>query len=302
LVDVVLCTNRQSPYLRQLLDSLLAQTFTDWRLVVVDDGVPDRGALAEAVGQVPNAVVIHQPPRGLPAARNTGIAAGTSPYIAFLDDDDLWEPEKLALQVSTLDATPPALGSFTAGRYVDSNGVDFGGWSATQAASSSYLRGSEPLPRIVTLMITREAVRRIGLFNETYSVGEDLEFILRLVRAGELVAVPEELVHYRRHGANMSQEGDLVGRLAGRRLLIELGREAARDGDIVAARLLRDHLGKQREGWAQHSVRFLALAARQRNAPHAFAEARWLLRSGPYTATRALASSSLSRIRTWSSR
>ena len=137
-VDIVMATNRASRYLPETLASVRAQTYQDWQLIIVDDGTPDPAAVPRAVGGMPRTTIIRQANRGLPAARNVGIAHGGAPFVALIDDDDLWHPNKLAGQVASLAKAPDALAAFTAGRYIDSEGSGFGaGWPARPCPRSS---------------------------------------------------------------------------------------------------------------------------------------------------------------------
>ncbi len=224
-VDLVMATNRASPYLRLALGAVAAQTYPHWNLTVVDDGTPDPKVVPEFTAGMANTRVLRRPRSGLPASRNAGMAVGRAPLIAFLDDDDVWEPDKLAAQVAALEAEPQAIACFTAGRYIDGEGREFGrGWAAHSVPSELFVSGQEPQPRIVSLMVRRTANEDVGGFNESYSVGEDNEYILRLALHGPMVAVPRPLISYRRHDHNMSSADSLSGRWAARRMLRELTR------------------------------------------------------------------------------
>ena len=285
-VDIVLATNRVGRYLSQTLQSVREQSYGNWRLVVVDDGTPDPAAVPRAVEGM-DALVVRQPNRGLPAARNRGIAEGTAPLIALLDDDDLWAPDKLAAQVAALEASPDAVASFTAGRYIDGDGNEFGeGWPAEPEPSRRFVSGEVPAPRIVTLMVRRTAHDAIGGFNETYSLAEDNEYILRMAIHGEMEAVPRPLVAYRRHDSNMSSADSLEGRIANRRLLDE--RLAAHGADPEIRSLLLAHKARFEGAGAQECVRAAAAAVRRRDARRLWGELGWAA-GAPVQTARSLA-------------
>ncbi len=205
VVDVVLATNRLSPYLAETLGSVRAQTWTSWRLTVVDDGSPCPDDVAAAVAEVPGARVVRQAASGLAAARNTGIAATTGDLLVFLDDDDLWAPAKLDQQVEALAADPRAVASHTGGHHIDGQGADLGHpWPARPGTARQMRRLEVDLPRITTLMVRRTALTAIGGFDTAYSTAEDIAFALDLVRHGPLAAVDEPLTSYRRHTTNMT--------------------------------------------------------------------------------------------------
>ena len=99
LVSVIIPTYNQREYLVQAIESVLAQTYESVEVIVVDDGSTDD--TAQAVATMGRAVrYIRQSNRGAAASRNAGIAHATGQYVAFLDHDDLWMPQKLAMQVS----------------------------------------------------------------------------------------------------------------------------------------------------------------------------------------------------------
>lgn len=123
LVSVIVATNRNGSFLNQTLASLVAQTFTDWELVVVDDGSPDPDGVEAAVAQVPGATLAHQANAGVSVARNVGISRSCGAYLAFLDDDDLWEPERLALGVTALQTNGEAVASYTQWDFIDDRGA-----------------------------------------------------------------------------------------------------------------------------------------------------------------------------------
>ena len=104
-VSVVVPAFNAGQYLAETLASVTASTFTDYEIVVIDDGSSDNtAAIAERFA--PRARLIRQSNRGMSASRNTGIESSDSEFIALLDSDDLWHPEKLALQLAALEAKP----------------------------------------------------------------------------------------------------------------------------------------------------------------------------------------------------
>lgn len=205
VVDVIVATNRLSPFLSPTLESVRAQTWTSWRLTVVDDGSPCPVDIAAAVADIPGASVIRQVASGLGAARNTGIAATTGDLLVFLDDDDLWAPTKLARQVRALTDDALAVASHTGGHHIDGAGADLGHpWPARTGTAAQMRRLDIDLPRITTLMVRRSAIRAIGGFDTSYSTAEDIAFALDLIRQGPLAAVDAPLTSYRRHTTNMT--------------------------------------------------------------------------------------------------
>lgn len=208
LVDVVVATNRSSPFLRETLASVAAQTWARRRVTVVDDGSPDADGLRRLVGEAEglgDARVLRQEPSGLAAARNTGVGATDGELLVFLDDDDVWAPTRLARQVESLASDPEASCSFTGGWYLDEAGEAFGdGWPAAPGTPDDMRALRVPLPRITTLMCRRSAVEAVRGFDPTFPASEDIAFVLALLGVGPAVPVDEPLVGYRRHRQNMT--------------------------------------------------------------------------------------------------
>ena len=125
-VSVIIPLYQSQKLICDTLRSVQAQTFTDFEIVVVDDGSNDRGpALAEEFGEQ-RLRVVHQENRGLAGARNGGIAHARGEYLAFLDADDHWEPTKLQRHVEHLDSDSAIGVSFSASAFMDDDAKDMG--------------------------------------------------------------------------------------------------------------------------------------------------------------------------------
>lgn len=216
-VSVVIPTYSRVRFLERAIGSVVDQTFGDWELVVVDDGPSD--AIAELVRAHPDSrvrLVRHHENRGVAAARNTGIAASSGRYVAFLDDDDLWLEHKLERQVGEGEAgRHPVIHSLV---YVASGSGEVyeqpserGFCLFREVAAARYpypwlLRRSSF--QINTFVVRRECVDEVGGFDESLSGVDDLDFVHRLRRLHELHLVDEPLVKYCFHSENQSQDKD----------------------------------------------------------------------------------------------
>ncbi len=119
LVSVIIPTYNRSTFLRNAIESVLKQTFQDFDLLVVDDAsLVDVGQIVSEFRDSRVRWIRHDRNRGEAGARNTGILHSTGEFLAFLDDDDEWLPEKLELQVSVLAIQPPSVGGIYTGFYV----------------------------------------------------------------------------------------------------------------------------------------------------------------------------------------
>ncbi|HEV7735659.1 MAG TPA: glycosyltransferase [Candidatus Binatia bacterium] len=218
-VSVVLATRNQARWLPETLASVRAQTFDDWELLVADDGSTDDTAtvLATLAGDAR----LHLLPgkhMERAAARNRALAQAKGRYVAFLDGDDCWHPDKLARQVAALDAQPDAAFCYTIARFVDADGVPL-----------PHRKPDDPpmghvFPRLVrgnvvilaSVMARRDHVERVGAFDATLPVlgCEDWDLWLRLSRHAPVIAIADELTRYRRHAGNTAWEQVLRSGLA----------------------------------------------------------------------------------------
>lgn len=267
LVSVVVATNRESPFLGAALDSVVNQTYTHWELIVVDDGSPDPGGLGTALAAYPAARLIRQDNAGPSVARNVGAAASSGEFLVFLDDDDMWDPERLARQVQSLLTSAGAPLSYCKMHSIDEAGKTI--FPATQIAVGTrrdVLRGEAGI-LLPNVMVRRHSFERIGGFHPALRHAEDLDLILRLAAEGTFAFVDEDLVAYRAHGGNLTGQWAQLVRSIDRVLDLHAGAAAER-GD--------------REAVADHKVR--------RNANHRYAawsavrSARGLLRQHRYGA------------------
>ena len=191
--------------------SVLAQTRADWRLIVVDDGSSD--ATADVVGRFveadPRIQLIRKQNEGLSAARNTAIEASDSPYIAFLDADDMWLPQYLQAMAAALEADERAGIACTDAWALD---VETGRFRKSTAMANSQPPTTLPSdPEAVMRLLIREnfiwvstTVRRralddAGWFRPEFRVTEDLELWFRILACGyRVVRTPHEVLGIKR--------------------------------------------------------------------------------------------------------
>jgi glycosyltransferase involved in cell wall biosynthesis len=204
-VSIVLPTYNRLPLLRKAVASVIAQTFCDWELIVVDDGSTDATRdYLEAIGdaRVRPVWLAHQ--RNLTSARSVGLRHARGEWMAFLDSDDLWLPEKLALQRQQLAAHPTCRWSYTGYLLVDANENPLPERSALLRRPISghileRLLSFELGASIVTVLAQRSLIEEIGGFDETIPVRSDYDFTLRLAARSEVCALPENLTWVREH-------------------------------------------------------------------------------------------------------
>lgn len=278
-VSVIIPSNRGGPYLAEAVESVRAQSVPVSEIILVDDGSPPPGL--EVVAGRLGLRYVRQAPSGIAAARNRGVLHAESEWIAFLDDDDVWHPDRIAEQLSALESSPTAVACATGGWYMDGDGVRFGDdWRQEPTSSRDLLAGLAPFPRITTLLIRRDAYQAVGGCDSTMEPAEDSDLIMRLLQRGEIAAVPRPLVGYRRHGSNVSTTG-LRGRDASHRVISTNLQRAKRDHDLALGRLLRSNLQAFRRVAATENLHECSAAVRARRWTDAWKLLAWAIRKAP---------------------
>lgn len=188
-------------YLGETLDSILAQTYQPLEIIVADDGSTDR--TAQVVASYGEKVhYVKQANAGGPAARNLGLKTARGKFIAFLDADDLWSPDKLEHQMACFDACPALDLCIT---HVQNFWIPE---LAEEAERYQNHRHSKPLPGYVleTLLAKRSAFERIGMFDPTWQHADKTAWFLRAKAHGCVIELlPDVLVHRRIHRTNQSR-------------------------------------------------------------------------------------------------
>ncbi|WP_348611615.1 glycosyltransferase family 2 protein [Halobaculum rarum] len=250
LVSVVVPAYDRPALLAEAVRSVVDQTYDRIEVVVVDDG--STADLRAALDDVPVGTLSeyqshrHPSNRGANAARNTGIAAATGEYVAFLDDDDYWEAEKVERQVAALrDADDRCAVAFTGQRRVDENGTTLGTVTpVTDGEFLANLAAGATFGPFSTVMVEAEVFEETGELDERFPCWQDREWYFRLAEQYDWVAIPDALTVRRSiEGAQISD-----------------GYERKRD---VAYPLLVDkHGGKVADLGRSYERRFLASFSR----------------------------------------
>ncbi len=284
LFSVVIPTYDRRERLLRAARSVLAQRWTDYEIVVVDDGSTDGSAEAMRA-LAPAARIVVQANHGCSAARNAGTRFAAGSYVAFLDSDDAWLPWTLASYAAVIgEHAPTWLYASGSAELAQADAVAEEPLAAVRfehyrAAASRD--GLKPLPTGVA--IRREALLRVGGFDERIQVGEDMDLWFRLsaepgfVRMDAPVAVAREV-----HPDNLSR--DLTRAVASMAELVRRERRHAYPGDPL---LWRGMIASELMGYAwqcqMHArvglairlyLRLLALQARSRFSEPAFGERR----------------------------
>ena len=179
-VSVILPTYNRGWILKEAIDSVLAQEFKDFELIVVDDGSTDNtGEILDSYEQ--DILVLRQSNKGVSAARNRGIDAAEGRLIAFLDSDDLWLPRKLSSQVDFFNSNPAAVINQTEEIWVR-NGVRVNPKTRHHKFSGMIFERSLALCLVSpsAVMIKKNLFSEVGVFDENLPACEDYDLWLRI--------------------------------------------------------------------------------------------------------------------------
>lgn len=208
IVSVVIPTRGRAELLKQCLESIFVQTLGDIEVIVVVDG-PDPATI-DLLANIddPRLEFVALPEsRGVSNARNTGIGVATARWVAFCDDDDLWDPTKLAAQLATLAENPAA-------RWVTAGAIridqDAGTAVYPEPASAGAVAAALPHSNLVPggcsgVVADRRLVLELGGFDPRLSMIADRDLWIRLNRTSAVAVAAEPLVGYRDHRGAMSR-------------------------------------------------------------------------------------------------
>jgi glycosyltransferase involved in cell wall biosynthesis len=202
-ISVVIPAYNAARFLPRCLKSVFAQTLQPAEVIVVDDGSTDNtAALAAELG----ARVIHRENGGLSAARNTGIQNASCAWVALLDADDLWMPDKLERQAACIQSdTVLVYGGI---RFFDDNGIRGVNPAIAPDVARQRLRYCNPIP--CTYIVRREALLQDGGYREDIRACEDWEMLVRLQRMGKFEAVLDPLTDIYLHADSLSANPDTM--------------------------------------------------------------------------------------------
>jgi glycosyltransferase involved in cell wall biosynthesis len=215
-VSVVIPTHDRVSLLRLTLRTVLWESEAPFEVIVVDDGSSDGTAeMVHALGDHRIRMIRHDNTRGVSAARNTGIEAAMGTWVAFVDDDDVWAPNKLSLQLREARETD-RIWVYTGSVNITVDHRIIGGAPPSPPdVVAEALRRTNLVPGGCSSVVVRaDALRHVGGFDESLGILEDWDLWIRLAREGPPAWVPQPLVGYRIHPGNSTRRID--------RLLAEL--------------------------------------------------------------------------------
>ncbi len=197
LVSVIIPVYNGERYLAEAIGSAQAQTYRPIEIIVVDDGSTD--GTAEVVKPfIPSVHYVYQENGGTGAARNRGIEAAQGDFFAFLDADDLWQPDKLSLQMAAFAADPQADILFGHLQQFFSPDVDES-LKEKIACDTAIVPGYLPS----AMVVRRDSFFRVGRYETHWKIGQDVSWVMRAMEQGlKMVMIPEVVFRRRIHASN----------------------------------------------------------------------------------------------------
>lgn len=205
IIDVIIPTFNRGHLIERAINSVLAQEYQDFNLYVVDDGSNDSTkSVLEKYSHEPRVHLLKQENKGVSAARNLGIKNSSASWIAFLDSDDEWLPQKLAVQTNFIKQNPHI-------RFVHSNEIWIRNGARVNAPKKFDKSNDEIFRRSLetclispsTVLMKRDLCVEHGLFDESFVICEDYDLWLKILAREEVGFISEELI--KKHGGHEDQ-------------------------------------------------------------------------------------------------
>lgn len=194
LVSVIIPTYNTASYIGETLDSVFAQTYREFEVIVINDGSPDTEELERAIAPYQKKLVyLKQENRGPSAARNVGVLQAQGEYLAFLDSDDAWYPEYLAAQMALVQGQQPWLDFVYCDLLVclnsETNGACYMHACPSQGpVNFESLLTEECQAPTTGVVVRKRKVIEAGLFDESFFRSEDYDLWLRIAHSGARMA------------------------------------------------------------------------------------------------------------------
>jgi glycosyltransferase involved in cell wall biosynthesis len=206
-VSVILPTYNRAQLLNISINSVLSQTYRDFELILIDDCSTDStSSVLDSITDDRVRVIKNTSNKGIAAVRNIGVMNSRGKYIAFLDDDDEWLPDKLEKQVKIIEESSPVLGCVYTGIIIIMDGSN----NTSQTKVSHFRKNIlnnllfNNFITTSTMLIKKECFEKTGLFDESIPYGEDYDMWIRIAEIFEFENISEPLVKYRIHSNSIS--------------------------------------------------------------------------------------------------
>ncbi len=219
-ISVIIPVYNSEVSIKKTLESVLAQTYRDFEIIIVDDGGTDRSIQICQQFSDQRIQIIHQQNRGLAGARNTGIRYASGEFLAFIDSDDLWLPEKLEKHLQHLERSPQVGVSFSRSLFIDDQDKPLGIYQMPQLTNITpeYLFCRNPISNGSAAVFRRDVFAAIRFednlygyfedfyFDDHFRQSEDIECWLRIAlqTTWKIEGIPEALTLYRLNATGLS--------------------------------------------------------------------------------------------------
>lgn len=274
-VSIILPTFNRMQFLPPAIDSVFAQTFTDWELIISDDGSDaDTKTYLRSLGD-PRVRIIWLSHTGKPSVvSNVALRAARGEYVAFLDSDDLWLPGKLGAQIESLRRHPSRQWSYTRFALIDECGKPTASIRdrdrpAPAGWVQQKLLNREAVIAQPSVVVSRKLLEQLGPFDEELIMCYDDELWFRLAAHGEIDSVDEPLTLIRRHGQHSGSDSQAW---RDRRRVFEKALRANRGGDLepILRKLRAEMSSGLAKSQARYGSRFHALGTLILSVPHSW--------------------------------
>jgi len=203
-VNVIIHTFNNEKFIAETVESVLKQTYNDYEIIVVDDGSEDgtRDALLPYMQEIR---YHYKENGGIASAKNAGISLSNAEFIAFLDHDDLWVPDKLKIQMEHFNSNLQV--GLVYAKYTSFRNdkelrtkpeKGYSGWIFKKLLSKSFIQTS-------TVMVKRECLNTVGPFDESFKLADEYDMFLRVAKRFQCGFVDKKLTRYRVHDRNASR-------------------------------------------------------------------------------------------------
>lgn len=249
-VSVIIPVYNVAEFIGETLESVFGQTFTDFEVIVINDGSPDTARLEQEIAKYRNSIVyLSQPNRGAGAARNAGLRIARGEYVAFLDGDDIWLPEFLQEQLKLIRSDPGY-------DLVYADAITFGDGTNDHDTYMTHnpSRGNVTFKKLLcsecnvvtsTVVARREPIIRIGCFDERFPNSQDFDLWLRLVRDANARITYQKKVLLRRRIYQGSLASDPIRSYSGELAVLDSVRSRA---DLTAEeKKLLERISRKRQ-------------------------------------------------------
>ena len=207
LVSVIIPAFKAASYIAECIDSVLAQSYPNFEIIIVDDGSPDqqKEIVAPYLKSYKNIQYHYQRNKGVSAARNRGLEYAKGELIAFLDADDVWMSENLMLKIKKF--ADGDFGMVHSGAHLinESSSLMEGKLSGEEGNLLNALLSwrSSQVPGPSSILVKREVIEKVGNWDENLSTSADQEFFIRVASQFKIGKISEESWKYRIHSHNM---------------------------------------------------------------------------------------------------